>query len=76
MNGGTFGEKEIVVYPYDIRKTYHVWFEDKDEPVKFYAVNDESALWFLGQEYNTDSIFEVNEEITHYRLVNILEVVK
>ena len=71
MNGGTFGENEIMVYPYDIRKTYFVYFEDQDEPIKFYAVTDESALWFLEQEYNTACIIDVCQQITTYRTINI-----
>lgn len=71
MNVGTFSEDAIDVYPYDIRKTYLAWFDDQDEPIKFYAVNDTSALWFLEQEYNTACIIEVDEQIIDYRMVNI-----
>jgi hypothetical protein len=73
MNVKTFGENEIKVYPYDIRKTYLVWFIDQDEPVKVYAIDDESALWFLEQEYNTAWIVEIDEKIINYRMVNIPE---
>jgi hypothetical protein len=76
MNGGTFGIDEVRVYPYDIRKVYIAWFEEQEEPIKFYAVNDESALWFLEQEYNTAWITEVDEEIIDFRMVNLPERVK
>ena len=76
MNGGTFGIDEIRVYPYDIRKTYLATFETQEEPIEFYAVNDESALWFLEQEYNTAWITEVDEEIIDYRMVNLPKRVK
>jgi dolichyl-phosphate-mannose--protein O-mannosyl transferase len=73
MNVKTFGKNEIKVYPYDIRKIYIAWADNQEDVIRFYAVNDESALWFLDQEYNTSWIVEVDEEITDYRMVNIPE---
>lgn len=72
LNAGTFGEKEIAAYPYKLRRTYLVFFREGD-PVTVYAVDDESAWWFICQEYEPDSVVAMDEETTTYRSVELPE---
>jgi hypothetical protein len=61
MNGITFSEDEIKYCPYELRKIYEAYFYNEEEPRTIYACNEESLMWFLKQEYNTeyvDAIFE------------------
>lgn len=70
MNCKTFSKNEIKFYPYHLRKTYYIYFED-DSPVIVYAVDDNSLRWFLEQEYHTDQIVYGEEIITSSRMVDL-----
>jgi hypothetical protein len=71
LNGKTFSEREIQAYPYGSRRVYVAYFDNQSEPVEFYAVDDESALWFISQEYNRDNLYTVEEVIKAHRVVPI-----
>ena len=70
MNGKTFQKNEVKFYPYHLRKTYHIYFEN-DSPVVVYAVDDNSLRWFLEQEYHIDQIVYAEEIITSSRMVDL-----
>lgn len=67
LNAGTYGGEEIKHYPYELRRTYYVYFKDEDEPRKFYATDEESAWWFIEQEYHIEYVDSVSECITTFR---------
>lgn len=50
-------------------KTYVVQFVDEVEPMTFKAIDDESALWFLKQEYKPEYIERLAEKIVNYRTI-------
>lgn len=68
MNKSSFLEDEIKVYPYKIRKSYLVEFIDGDTR-EVYATDDKTLLWFLLQEYHTESITSITEKT--YRNVEL-----
>lgn len=72
MNMKTFSKEEIRVYPYHLRKTYQAEWIDEAEDLTFYATDDESAIWFLRQEYTTLPDY-LTEVITTYREVDTIK---
>jgi len=70
LNGNTFSEEEIVCYPHHLRHTYSAEWEELEEPVKFYATDDETAIWFLQQEYTSLPAY-LWEITTNYREVEL-----
>ena len=77
MNGNSFSEKELAYYPYSQRRQYEaVWYNyDEDtgsEPivVRFYATDDQTARWFLGQQY-TEMPDQITEMVNKVRSVKV-----
>jgi hypothetical protein len=52
MNANTFSVEEIGVYPYEQRKTYVAYYDGIEEPVEFYATDDDMAQRFFAAEYS------------------------
>jgi hypothetical protein len=57
-------------YPYKIRKTYVADWVDELEPVQFYATDDEMAIWYLGQHYNSMPEY-LSERVIEYREIKV-----
>ncbi len=53
MNASTFGEEEIQAYPYNQRKSYHVYLKGQCYPLTIYATDKANAIRFIEAEYNT-----------------------
>ena len=83
FNCDGYSEKEIKRL-YELnekRKTYFVYFNTQDdsefesndeyEPVKVYAVSDESLRWFLKQEYHYSMIDSIIEVVSTTREVSL-----
>ena len=76
MNCHTFSSREIVCYPYKLRKTYVaslpclVVADEIDEAdIVFFATDDDMAIWFYKEEYGEYPVF-LYEKITTYREVD------
>jgi hypothetical protein len=70
MNQHTFSESEINHYPYKLRHTYIAAWEDGEESLEFYAIDDIAAIEYLNRHYTRlpDSL---SEKITTYREVKV-----
>lgn len=70
-NNKTFSPAEIKAYNKisgEI-KTYVITFQGEYEPVTIKAIDDESALWFIGEEYKIEYLDSISEKTTSYREV-------
>lgn len=58
------------------RKTYHVYFNTENglDSSEVYAASDTSLRWFLNQEYDYNTICYMEEVITTYREVTVLDI--
>jgi len=68
MNVSTFRAREIVAYPYHLRKEYGVILKgmgDDEQVIKVYATDANTAKWFISQEYNApiEAMWEVITKI-------------
>ena len=70
MNGKSFSQEEIRVYPYQLRKTFIVSFSDYST-VEVYAVDTASLFWFVEKEYKTDQIELIEEEIKTVKYIPV-----
>lgn len=70
MNVKTFSKEGIKHYPYNLRRTYHCfWNEDgelDEEKATIYATDQRNLLKFLDAEY-TKRPNAINQVITQYR---------
>jgi hypothetical protein len=72
MNQVTFSKEEIARYPYNIRRTYFADWVGKDgSMVKFYALDDKTAIEYLKEHYTRLPDF-LEERINEYRVVEII----
>lgn len=71
MNVKTFSSEEIAVYPYGLRKTYHVYFEREPIAIEVYATDDNSLKAFLRAEYDYNQVIAINRVMTNYREVKL-----
>jgi hypothetical protein len=74
MNAKTFSDKEIRYYPYQDRKEYIAFVDTheeipENEPITFYATDNENAIRFIMAEYNTESISAIDRVITTYKTI-------
>lgn len=76
MNKGTYNSEEIKRYPYNLRKSYVArWYgiaddENDDDGVGFYATDDDTAKWYLSENYISMPDYLV-EILTDYREVSL-----
>ena len=70
LNVKTFSEEMIKVYPYHLRRKYIATWNNEPSCIEFYATDNESAKWFLSQEYITmpDTLVEA---YTEYRTIEL-----
>lgn len=68
LNVKTFSKEEAAAYPYHLSKTYHAVLAEQAEPIEFFATDDETAKWFLRNEYD-DKYFGLREKMITYREV-------
>jgi hypothetical protein len=73
MNGTSFSQDELRVYPYFSRREYSAQLDtdEDEEPIKFYATDDEMAKKFLDTQYDTKKypIISLIEYKTSHRTV-------
>jgi hypothetical protein len=71
MNGCTFSEHDIKYYPYDLRKTYLVYFKGQADEITVYATSDFQLKQFIVREYNYSEVEEIIEIKHKQRTVEV-----
>jgi len=75
LNSKTFSVEEMLAYPYWLRKTYVVELAGQNEPIVFYATDDEMARRYISARYSQRvfPILSLEEKATSYREIDVRE---